>query len=143
MVHTGGQFPNSIISRIAEEDIGFGIAVSPGAAADLTAGEQSCELTAVTDLEKLGITIADTSKEAAAAGTAQWNHEESVSILKQGQIWVDCGAAITTLVTPVYVHNTTGAVTPTATTATECTGMKWIAYETDGTTHFGLVQVDL
>jgi hypothetical protein len=146
-VETGGPFPNTIISRIGSEAIGFGIAACALAVDDLTHGGQSCELPNVTaDVNApllLGIAIADTSKEE-VAGVGTWSHEDSVSILKNGQIWVESAQAITSLAEPVCIENDSGAFDmAVAGNFIACTSMKWIAYELVGSTHYGLVQVDL
>jgi len=146
-VETGGQFPNTIISRIGSEAIGFGIAASILAVTDLTYGGQSCALPTldadVNAPQLLGIAIADTSKEE-VDGVGTWAHEDSVSILKNGQIWVEVAAAITSLALPVCIEHTDGTFdVAVAGDFLACTSMKWIAYEAVGGVHYGLVQVDL
>jgi hypothetical protein len=153
MVHTGGQFPNSIISRLASEDIGYGIAVGALATTDLTMGDQQCELPNVAaDANAplcLGIAIADTSREATAAGAATWVDGDSVSIMKTGQIWVEVETVVASLADSVCIGIATasggeGSFDNTASaTYIACTGMKWIAAETVGSTYWGLIQVDL
>lgn len=151
-VHVSGQFPTSTITRLASEAIPFGRAVSALSTTDLTSGNQSCELPNVAaDANTplcLGVAIADVSMEdVSSVGT--WSDEDAVAILKTGQIWVEVDTAVAALDEDVCIGIATasggeGSFDNTASaTYIANTSMKWVAYVLIGSTHLGLVQVDL
>ena len=155
MVHVGGQYPSTIISRVVDETNGipFGFGVALSGTGELTVGSQQVKLPdAATDITTAalfqGVAIADPSLEE-VNGAGLYSDEDPVSVMKEGLIWVEVQAAITDISVSVYCGIATAAGGAGSFNGATGTGYsvvpnaKWRGYYTDGTSHFGLLELSL
>lgn len=101
---------SDVISRLAEQDIPFGVLLVPGTDAD----DQCLVPTSaaeVTNGVALGVAMYDPSKPPEDnSSDFGWNDEESVSIKQKGRVWVRCDAAASiTANSAAYVRYASGA----------------------------------
>lgn len=117
--------PASIISRnVAGANIGFGVAVSQGAA------DKACIATGTGATAVLGITLLDRSATGVNASTGAFTADtfgvgESARVMTKGDIWVQASVAVAAG-QPVYVVLATGAFTNVVgTTNVQIVGARW------------------
>lgn len=126
-VHVSGQFPTSVVSRLASELLYFGKLVVPYAVTELEVGSQRVKaptLAAEVDLAPAGggVAIADPSVErlrdpsspADPAPFGAYVAEASVPVMRKGLIWVVVETAIASLANGVYARFQNAGGTPPA-----------------------------
>lgn len=116
-VHVSGQFPSSVISRLASELLYFGKLVVPYATTELEVGNQRVKKpTSAAEVDLVvaggGVAIADPSVErlrdpaspADPAPFGAFSAESSVPVMRKGLIWVVTETAIASLANLVYAR---------------------------------------
>ncbi len=169
-VDVSGQYPTNYISRIASESIYFGKAVSPVGTDELevggaSGGPQEVKMPSSAALIALitqggGVAIADPSKErlknnGVYVDYGVYLHEDSVTVMRKGRIWVVVEAELTDLSSGVYIRFQNAGATPPAASLGSFTptntadhseapaGFAWLGAATIGSVNFGLLELNL
>ncbi len=168
-VQVGGQYPTTYVSRIADELIYFGKAVSLLSATELevggaAGGPQAVKLpTSVTDVTELfqGVAPADPSvQRTRTAGVdddfGAYIAQSSVQVLRKGLVWVVVDTALASIADGVYVRYASPGGTPptdslgsfdTVSIATEneelTNGVSWAGSASINGVNFALLELNL
>ncbi len=147
-----GQFPTTMVTGLAAEEILFGKAVS-SAATDVGLPKVVNGFTNGQVFQ--GVAIADPSVEAVSGDAfGSYKDEDAVPVMRKGRLWVVSAVAITNLLTDlVFVRSANqggfpsgarGSFTNAATADYEAiTGAKWVGAATVGAVNFGLLELNL